>query len=141
MAARLVDVCEAVKDFLNAESFSQSFTATRKNRWAWKVEDAANLQVTVLPNDVETTELDRSRAERKFNLIVVIAKKVATQEQEDELLLLAEELEDALYAQPMASYAFESFSATTGSRVAMESDPALNTGLFRTVLELTYRGL
>lgn len=144
MAARLVGVCEAVKDFLNGESFSQPFTAVRKNTYSWQVEDTSSIQVVVLPGEVETLVMDRRSAERKFQVMVVIAKKLSSSDNltaQDELLMLAEEMEDAFYSQQMDGYAFESFSATTGTRVPIDQEASLSSRLFRTVIELTYRGV
>lgn len=140
MAAKVVDVCDAIVGYLNSQTLSQSFTAARRNVWYTNLEDTNDLQVVVTPSETETNPETRQSFSRRFRVNVIVQKKVQTQAEEDALMQLSEEIEDALRGVEMAGFGFSEFSETVGSRQFIDIDAAASEGLFRTVIQISYLG-
>jgi hypothetical protein len=140
MAAKVVQLCEDIVSHLNNQSLSQAFTAFRRNIWYTNLEDTNDLQVVVTPQETETTIETRQSSSRRFRVNVIIQQKVSAQAQEDGLMQLSEEIEDALRGQAMGEFGFSEFSDTIGSRQFIDLDAAASEGLFRTVIQISYLG-
>ena len=91
-----VDIAEAVKEALNAGSFSQPFQAAREYRPAFELKDMAVLHVTVVPHAVEVASLSRSRQQYDVQVHVAVQKKFAEDSaaELDPLMDLVEEVMD-----------------------------------------------
>jgi len=91
-----VDIAEAVKEALNAGSFSQPFQATREYRPAFELKDMAELHVTVVPHAVEITSLSRSKHQYDVQIHVAVQKKFTDDSpaELDPLMDLVEEIMD-----------------------------------------------
>ena len=91
-----VNIAEAVKEALNAGSFSQPFTATREYRPAFELKDMTELHVTVVPHTVEVTSLSRSRQQYDVQVHVAVQKKFTEDSpaELDPLMDLVEEVMD-----------------------------------------------
>ena len=72
-----VDIAEAVKDALNAATFSQAFTATRQYRPAFELKDMATLHVTVVPHAVDVQSLSRTKQQYDVQVHVAAQKKLS----------------------------------------------------------------
>ena len=64
--ADIVDLAEAVKDALNAGTFSQPFTAVRHYLPRFDLAQMSTLHVSVVPRAVAGKAVDRSRSRRDF---------------------------------------------------------------------------
>lgn len=92
-----LDITNAVRDKLNGGTFSQSFTAVSSLVPRFSVKDLANVQVQVIPNNLQAEAYDRGGVRCDYQIDVGVAKSgVETVEQADELLTLTEELQDFL---------------------------------------------
>lgn len=143
MPAKVVTLCDAIASYLNNYTFSQSFTAIRRNVWYVNLEDTNDLQVVVVPQETETSSETRSASQRRFRVMVIIQKRMTTaneQTQQDDMLQLTEEIEDALYGVGMGDFGFDTFGETAGSRQLIELETMAQQRLFRTVLQVSYLG-
>ena len=144
MAAKVVTLCEAVKDAINGGTYSQTFTAIRRNVWTNDLATATGLQVIVIPLDMQIESMDRAGSNRRFRLQVVIQKRFTTndpQTEQDALLQLAEEIEDSLYGLPQGEYAFLTYADTGATRVVIETPDVQERRVFMAIVELQYKGL
>jgi len=94
MASLIAQAADAVNDELNAETFSESFTATRKWVAKWELEDLKKLRVTVLPGPATFEALNRGADEKRLDVDVVIQQRVTVEDntRQDELAAFLEEL-------------------------------------------------
>lgn len=105
----LISIAEAVKDDLNAASFSQEFTAARKYRPVRPVEELQALTVTVAGREIERERATRKKTNHDYGVDIAIQKKLDPERAEaeaDELMTFAEELADHV-----AGLLFESIDA------------------------------
>ena len=104
MAANIIDIADAVVTGLNAQSFSQSFTAVRDYVYDISLPDHSSLTVSVWPAGDETSPVARAAVEREYAIHVRVAKKVAVtsaterKSSIDPMMLLVEEI--ANYIEP-----------------------------------------
>lgn len=143
MPAKVVDICDAVKDYLNAETFTQSFTATRRNVWYDDLDDTNSVQVVVVPQESDTEPETRSGLQRRYRVLVIVQKRMSDGvdlDTQDAMLLLAEEIETKLYGQSMAGFRFVTYGETSGSRLTIDTDAASRLQVFRTVMQVSYVG-
>jgi hypothetical protein len=138
MSAKVVEICQGIVDFLNSESFSQTFTATRKNVWLHAMEDTDDLQVVVVPQEAETEPETRAGIRRTYRVHIVVQQPALLQDDQDALIELSEEIEAKLYGVPMAGAGMVTFGETTGPRVVIETNPIGEQRLFRTVIQISY---
>ena len=91
-----VDIAEAVKESLNAATFSQAFTATRQYRPAFELKDMATLHVTVVPHAVDVQSLSRTKHQYDVQVHVAVQKKLKEDSatEIDPLMDLVEEVMD-----------------------------------------------
>ena len=94
----ITDIAEAVTDELNGGSFSMAFTAERKAVPMAKLSEMDSLHVTVVPREVESAALDRTRDSHDVKVDVAIQKRVASLENDavDPLMALVQEIADFL---------------------------------------------
>ena len=139
MPAKVVNVCNAIVSYLNGLTLSQSFTAIRVNRWYDQLETSNGLQVVVLPVEKTLEPIDRGSMQRTFQVAVVIQKNfVAALNDEDAMLLLCEEIEDALYSQDFANFGFQGFDDI--GTAFMDDEAEKDSLTFKHVLLVTYLG-
>jgi len=74
----IITVAEAVKDALNAGSFSMEFTAQRLYQPHFKLADMGTLHVSVVPSGVTEDILDRSRTSQDVVIDVAVQQRLAT---------------------------------------------------------------
>jgi hypothetical protein len=140
MAAKIATLCDAVVDFLNAGSFSQSFTATRSNAPTQQLEDTTDILVTVFPGDYFVESESRDTWRRTYSVFVAVQKMVADQTEQDEMLELVEEIEESLEGESMADYPMSNLAGTSGSRSPIDLDQIRVANQFVSVLEVNYLG-
>lgn len=96
--ATVIAIAEAVKDLINGVVFSMPFTATRTYVPRFKLEELTELQVTVVPNAIESAFSTRTQTLGPWQIDVGFHCKVAAGEgqaaQVDALMQLVEEVGD-----------------------------------------------
>lgn len=95
MAAKVVIIAEAVRDALNAGSFSQGFQADRTYRPARELTELAALRVTVVPRSIADEAASRSGDATEYGVDVAVRKKLsaeAVDAEADGLVALCEEI-------------------------------------------------
>lgn len=143
MPAKIVTICDELVTFLNGLSLSLAFTATRVNVWSIMLEETNAIRVAVIPQEVEIEDQSRDSSTRRFRVAVVVEKRITDavpRDEQDDLLLLLEEIEDAIYGVQMGNYSFVAFNETVTSRQLIEVNAYTELGLFRTGVQVTYLG-
>ena len=146
MAANIIDIADAVVTGLNAQSFSQSFTAVRDYVYDISLPDHSSLTVSVWPAGYETSPVARAAVEREYAIHVRVAKKVAVtsaterKSSIDPMMLLVEEI--ANYIEPTETSdelgpAGATWVATDNNEIDYEQLNELNQ--FSLVLTFTFR--
>ena len=94
----IINIAQAVTDALNEASLSTAFTAERKAVAMAKLSEMDSLHVTVVPREVESAALDRTRDSHEVKVDVAIQQRVASLENDavDSLMALVQEIADFL---------------------------------------------
>lgn len=143
MPAKITTLCDDIVTFLGTLSLSQTFTASRENVWLDSLEDVTGIEVVVLPQETETLAETRGASGRRYRVNLVGQARLDTdndKQRQDDVMMLMEEIEDALYNVTMGALAFDTFSESAGSRASFDVTTMAEDRLFRTVLQITYRG-
>lgn len=114
--AAIDDLAEAIKDALNAETFSMPFTATRKRKPEFTLEQLDTLRVTVVPASTATEQLTRGKLEDTVKVDVAVQQRLADAEDEtegDALSYLLEQIKDFFVRYTLTSPAAECLEINT----------------------------
>ena len=92
----IIDVAEAVKDELNAGSFSAEFTAQRLYQPHYELKDMKVLHVSVVPASTALSLADRKSTRRDEQIHVAVQEKLQTADNDeiDALMDLVQEIAD-----------------------------------------------
>lgn len=98
--ALAITLAEAVKDKLNADTFSQDFTATRAYLPRFEVPDLETLRVTVVLGPFSGETISRADDQETYMIDVGIQKKVDIYDNDvvDPLLYLVDQIKEAFRA-------------------------------------------
>jgi len=135
-----VDIANAVVSALNAETFSQAFTASRTWVPRETLEDLKTLTVSVVPETVRAERHDRAQFTEDHRIVVAVRKKLDGDDltDVDPYVLLVQEIADYLRAARPPTY-------QDAAPVGVEIDPIfapdqLDTKRqFTSVLTVTYQ--
>lgn len=96
MTATMTDVAQAVTDELNAETWSQTFTANRAHHVQYALTDLATLRVEVVGRATDTEQFTRAARLKVVEVDVGVLKKVddITNATLDPLVALVDEIAD-----------------------------------------------
>jgi len=132
-----VQVAQAVTDALNANEFTVTFTAQRAALPAFTLEEMKDLHVTVVPREVASSVLDRTRDEQEVKVDVAVQKKVASADvaEVDALLALVQEISDFLNRKAMGDAAWKK----TENKPVYAPEHLREKQQFTSVLTVTYR--
>ncbi len=136
----LVAVADAVVAGLNAGSFGQPFTATRKYQPAFELAEMQTLHVTVVPKSVSISAAARDSSFFDCAIDIGVQKKVNpdTPSEIDALMNLAEEIADHLRMRRLETLPEAAWLSITNEPVfAPEHLDQLRQ--FTSVLTVTYR--
>ena len=136
----IADVAEAVKEELNATTFSQAFTAERHYQPLFELEEMKDLHVSVVPNSLTIHPLGRGQNQYDVKVDVAIQKKFAKGDNAelDPLMTLVEEIADHFRLKRLAGYAGAMWVKTENMPVyAQEHMEQLRQ--FTSVVTLTFR--
>lgn len=105
MAAKIVELAQAVVTELNGASFSQAFTATRHYVPKIDMKDAATLSVLVAPSGFSTSVASRANDDEEYTIDVGILKRLVAEgnDELDPLMQLVEEIKDHFRRKTIAS--------------------------------------
>jgi len=141
MPAKIVTLCDAVVDFLNGESYSQAFTATRANVPVRTLEETNGLVVEVFPGDYVVEEETRTEWRYEYTVNIAVSQVITAADRlqaEDDLLELVEEIEESLKSEPMDGFSMFNLSATAAGAQHFNAERLLASGQFIAVLGITY---
>lgn len=105
--ATVIELADAIAALLTAGSYSQEFTAVRKYRPVYKLEELSTLRVTVVPREIGEELASRAMVYETHKVDIAIQKQLSASADEDMesaelltvadgLMYLAQELRDAL---------------------------------------------
>lgn len=143
MAAKICTLCDAVTSFINGQSYTLPFVATRSNVPVRALENSAGLIVEVFPGEYTVAEETRADWRYEYSVNIAVSKVITAddrQADEDALLEIAEEIEDSLKNEPMGDFKMMSVSTGAGPRTHFNPDRLLAAGQFIAVLEIVYVG-
>jgi hypothetical protein len=139
MPACIVAIAEAVTAELNGNAFSQSFNAQRLYLPTFDLQSMSELKVTVVPKGITSASLDRSRDSFDYQIDVAIQKKVPSQvETIDSLMLLVEEIGDHFRTNPLSSFP-GARCVNVENRPVYAPDHLQELRQFTSVITLTFR--
>ena len=139
MPATIVSIADAVTAQLNGTSFSQAFTAERQYLPTFELSAMSSLRVTVVPNGMTNSYLDRTRDSVDYKIDVAIQKKTSGDNASlDALMLLVQEIADQFRRHPLLNYPEARFMKVDNLPVyAMDHLQELRQ--FTSVLTFTFR--
>ena len=117
MPARVVELAQAVADYISGQTYSKSFTAQRKMLVRSDLKDTRLTQIFIYPQYDQGKQLPvdtRDAFGRTYTIIVHIVNFVDNPNEQDEIdisLLLAEEVEGSLENIEQAGFAMLGFGA------------------------------
>ena len=79
-----VDIAEALKNVLNAHTFSAEFEAVRDYRPVLELQGLKTLRVSVVPKGVTMAPADRSRVQYDVEVDIALQKKLAAPSTDEE---------------------------------------------------------
>ena len=92
MGSPIIIAAEAIKDMLNAGTFTESFTATREYILYQRLQEISDLTVWVVPAERDTELESRTKDKNTYTISITVMNKCGTNEQIDALQDLAEEI-------------------------------------------------
>ena len=133
----ITDIAQAVTDELNAGSFSLGFTAQRKAVPMAKLSEMDSLHVTVVPREIESAALDRTRDSHDVKIDIAIQQRVASLENDavDPLMALVREIADFLNRRNVGDAAWKK----TENKPVYSPEHLREMKQFTSVLTLTYQ--
>ena len=140
MPAVLVDIAQAVVEDLNAQPFSQAFTAVRSYVPRAALEDLDVLRVSVVPRSTRPGLAARGRRQREVAIDVGIQRRLADPDnlaEIDALVAFVEEVVDSLEGRRL--------TAAGAGFLEIENEPAVavehldQKGVFTSVITVRYR--
>ena len=139
MTAKIVTLCEDIKDYLNTLSLSFAFTASHERPAYVDIEQLANkaFRVFVYPVTLRKPIEVREAYGRRYDVNVHICKKLLTTEIND-CLELAEELEDALEDVDFDPFSMLQFASEIGGRFPFEIDTLNQQDYFHVPITVQY---
>jgi hypothetical protein len=145
MGAKIADLRDAVVDFINNETYSQSFTATAANVPSLELEETNDVVVTVFPGEFE--EEGETRGDWRLEITINIAVQKAITAltaaarliEEDAMLLLREEIADSLKNENMGTYEMNTISGDGVAQIPFNQEHLIQAGHFTSVIGVTYR--
>lgn len=140
MAARIIELADAVAAEINTATFTPSIQAVRKVFVRDELETSSSILCEVTPNGSQVDEGTRGAAEKRFLVDVTLRRKVVgdLEAQGAVLLRLAEEIEDLLARKRLADMGFVEFESASGVREVYDRDDVIQYRMFFVQIGLTY---
>lgn len=151
MAATVLEIADAVVAALNGASLSQSFAAERLYVPVHELDGLADLTVSVVPNGLSMTGLDRTPRhlidyvvdigiqQRIGGTSAVPATPTQVNARGDALMALTEEVVDLFRGQPLAAGGRRAWCVAAENRPIFRPDHFDEMRVFTSVVSLTFR--
>jgi hypothetical protein len=136
----IIAIAEALKDHMNAGSFSQPFIARRDYAPAFTLEELATLRVTVVPKSLEPTAVARDRSHLVCQVDVGVQKKIDPghlQEQVDALMAVVEEISLWICGKVLPGFTDPKWQALTNTPI-YDPEKLRTESVFISVITVTY---
>ena len=135
----VIDIADALKNQINAHSFSAEFEAARDYRPVLDLQEMKTLRVSVVPKGITTTPVDRSRVQHDVEVDVLVQKKLdaADAKELDALMSLVEEIAGFLKFKRLVSVG--ALWLKTANDPIFAPDHLEQLRQFTSVLTVTYR--
>lgn len=143
MPAKVVNIAEAVKDFLNTQGFMAPTTAERANQLHVDLEAGKLRRVVVVPIACTTLRDTRESIFKTVTIAVNVFQQMVGQDEktvQDSLIELSEQIIDAVNGITMATFDHLGFAESFTSAVVMDPDSNLTGRVFHAIIELEYVG-
>ncbi len=133
-------IAEAVKDSLNAETFSPPFTAERRYVPVFDLKDMKTLHVTVVAHGLTDEPLDRTKNKEEYQIDVAVQKKLdaADAAEIDPLMALVESIRKHLRREILPTTP-KAFHVKTENVPIYSQEHLSELRQFTSVLTFTYR--
>lgn len=145
MAARVVDLCEAIKTYIESQTYSFTFTVARTNWVTTDLKDSAFTRVFVYPAQPtgSSTEIgSRGDYLRRYSVNVHLTNYVDSNSQSeiDTALQLAEEIEQSLENVDHSGFQMVRFTSQTAGRPYFELEAAVERNYYHSIITIEYLG-
>lgn len=143
MPAKVVNVAEAVKDFLNLQGFMAPTTAERWNQLHANLELGKARRVIVVPMASTTLRDTRESTFKTITIAVNVFQQMVGQNEktvQDALMELCEQIIDALNGEQMATFDHLGFAESFTTAAVFDPNSNLSGRAFHGVIELEYVG-
>ncbi len=136
----LIDIADAVVSVLNADGFSEAFTAQRLYRPEFSLKDLTGLRFTVVPRSESIETSTRSTDQFDYEIDVAVQKKLATDtvEEIDDLVSLSELIGDR-FRHVTLETAPKAYWVESEIRIPYAPEHLEQCQVFTSVLTLTFR--
>lgn len=141
MASKLITIAEAVKDYLNSQSLTGTFTpytfTAVRTYLPWKtIKELATLTVMVIPGGLSSEAETRAGYQDEFVVDVGIGKKVDITDNTDAdaMMGLAETIEASLRDMPITDYTW----IKNEIKAIYDEQILLQNHVFLTVIRMTF---
>ncbi len=139
--AAITDIASAVVTELNADTFSQAFTAVRAYLPQYELSEMKDLHVTVVPKGVEIDASTRSMAQHDYSIDIAVQQRLSSDQSEmDGLMGLVEEVADFFRQRRLTQYPAAIWVKTVNAPI-YAPDHLDQLRQFTSVLTLTFRVL
>ena len=144
MPAVSVQIADAVKDCLNAGSYSWEFDAKRLAFPKVDIQEADGLLVSLFMGPRKSEYFTRERSQWNYIVFLLVQRKLSAEsaeslEKTDELTEFVEELELSLEAEEMAGFTMVGFSEDA-ERVPFNVELLRDASMFTAIIAVEYQG-
>lgn len=137
--ATIIDIADSVVAELNGHSFSQPVSAVRHYAPQFALTEMTTLHVTVVPQGISSTSLDRSRDTFEYQLDLAVQQKVDPANPPlDALMTLTEEIAEHFRAGGLASFPGARCTEVKNEPV-FAPEHLTELGQFTSVITLTFK--
>lgn len=143
MPAKVVNVAEAVKDFLNLQGFMAPTQAERWNQLPAHLEGGKTRRVIVVPIASTTLRDTRESTFKTITIAINVLQQMVGQNEktvQDALMELCEQIIDAVNGVTMATFDHLGFAENFTSTIVFDQESNLSARAFHAVIELEYVG-
>ena len=140
MSSEIIDIADAIVAELNDHSFSVSFVSTREYAPEFELKELAELKVTVVPRGLERNIAGRGSRQNDYQVDIAIQKRVANNDDCDNLMGLVQEIVEYLDDKTLSDYPTARWFKTNNDPI-FAPDHIQDKRCFTSILTLAYRVL
>jgi len=140
LSSEIIDIADAIVAELNDHSFSVSFVSTREYAPEFELKELAELKVTVVPRGLERNIAGRGSRQNDYQVDIAIQKRVANNDDCDNLMGLVQEIVEYLDDKTLSDYPTARWFKTNNDPI-FAPDHIQDKRCFTSILTLAYRVL